>query len=119
MWKLTPDNAPQPDYRTWLSVWMDMKRLSVPEFARIVMIHPSTAKNWRRGSSMRPHYSKCVKAWFPDAPIDARGGCPVSINQELPCCSRSREMYKFIHKVRDLLAGADPAVLARAAEVSF
>ena len=102
-------------FRTWLAVWMELKKMTIPEFARVLMVGTASVERWRSGKGMGRHNSMLTKAFFPDCPINALGGNPPRLNEPLPSCARSVDMYKFIFKLGGVIDDlAHPAALAKA-----
>ncbi len=101
---------------TWFGVWMEMRQLTIPEFARILMVGTASVERWRAGKPINRHMARLIKAFFPDAPIHSYGGPVARLSEPLPTCSRSLEMYKFIFRlggIIDDLAHHDAIAKAR------
>lgn len=105
-------------HKTWFSVWICMKRISVKELARITLVGTATIERWRVGRPVSRHMAQLLKAFFPDIPIHTYGGPPARITEPLPTQSRSLEMYKYIFHLGGLIDDlADPAAIAKARSV--
>ena len=92
-----------------------MKGLTVPEFAKILMVATSSVDSWRKGNPMNSHMAMLIKAFFPDAPVHSLGGPAARISEPMPTQTRSPAMYKFVFRLGGLIDDlAHPDALARA-----
>lgn len=113
MWRKKSEAGAPSAYTTWLSVWMDMNRLSVYDFAKIAMVSETTVQHWRAGDNIGVHYARMLRAYYPDVPVYTRGGPVPKVSQPLPAHSRSVTLYKFILKVSGLVT-INPTTLEHA-----
>lgn len=115
-WRKKSNRGKPSAHRTWLSVWMEFKGLSINEFGRILLAGHATVERWKGGRRVSRHYAQLVRAFFPDCPIHLHGGPPTPIHEQIPGNARTPEFYRYIFKIADLiedLAYADAIGLAR------
>lgn len=106
-------------HRTWLSVWMEWKKLSNREFAKILMVAETSIENWRSGKPLSMHNARLIKAFFPDCPVNVYDRIPPRIQDKLPICSRNPKLYRYIFGIVGLLDGtAHAGAIARARGIS-
>ncbi len=95
-------------YRTWFALWMDMEQISIQMFARMSCYSDMSVKRWRGGSVMGRHAAQLIRARWPEAPLDRRGGRIPLISEFLPICARTPKLYKFMFKKLGMVSESTP-----------